>query len=135
MIARINQYNLGWQSILDSNFLGIGPDKYGVLSSVVKVYYCKFGMCTSTMDSTILKYTVNYGILYVLGVTFCLAGPFRLFLKQNILPEEKTLISMILFGIIMGCITGKLGAFPLNMFFYLALGALSHDRKKIVDQC
>ena len=124
LIARINQYQLAIDTIQKSHFLGIGPDKYGVMSGIVEKEYCNNGLCTKTMDSTIIKYLVNYGLIYLFTILIIILMCIKCFFKFSGRPDVKYLLSLVLFSLVIGSVTGKLGAFPLNMFFYYALGCV-----------
>jgi len=123
LVARLQQYQLAIDALNISNYLGIGTDKYGVVAGVMHKEYCLYGNCTTTMDSSLVKYFVNYGIVFLI-----LLGSFLVFftkysfLKNIPFRERNTIISMFIFSLVMGAVTGKLGAFPLNIFFYMIIG-------------
>ena|GEM_PF-6298397 len=114
--ARENQYEMAWELISAHPVFGIGIDKYGVLSGNTKVFtYGDYS--TTTMDSTLIKYTLNLGMVYVALAALLFLQVFKEFRKVN-----KKLLSIIAFGLAIGCVTGKLGAYPLNQYFYLVAG-------------
>jgi hypothetical protein len=117
---RVAQYVLALTSLYDHNFLGLGSDQYGVVGSLSKEY-CIHGQCTTTMDSTLLKYTVNYGVFFIIPFIVFLYKIFLYFFKieRNI---EKKVFSILVFSLVIGATTGKLGAFPLNFIFYMIFG-------------
>jgi len=122
--ARLDQYKLAYDAIISSSFLGIGTDKYGVISGFANKQFCLNGLCTTTMDSTLLKYFVNYGLLFVLVFLFWIyqAGISLIKIKDD--PEIYFLVSVFVFSIVIGLVTGKLGAYPMNLIFYMDLGAI-----------
>ena len=121
--ARLNQYDLALNALVDTAFLGLGTDKYGVVSGVVNKSFCMDGDCTTTMDSSLLKYLVNYGVSYLFILIFMFYHMFTLY-KRGVDNESGFLISVLIFGFVAGFFTGKLGAFPLNIFFYSSFGAI-----------
>lgn len=135
--ARFEQYDLAIDAILETNFLGLGTDKYGVVSGVVSKNYCLNGNCTTTMDSSLIKYFVNYGFLYFFIFIFIFINTCFIYFKR-LNDVSVFLISVVSFGIVVGFFTGKLGAFPLNLFFYSSLGAilsLAVGRRSIKESC
>jgi len=117
---RVAQYVLALTSLYDHNFLGLGSDQYGVVGSLSKEY-CIHGQCTTTMDSSLLKYTVNYGVFFIIPFIVFLYKIFLYFFKieRNI---EKKVFSILVFSLVIGATTGKLGAFPLNFILYMIFG-------------
>lgn len=105
--ARTSQYSTAYNLILNNNILGIGPDKYGVLGAVVKSY-CYDNVCTTTMDSTHLKFLVNYGVFYLI-----------LLFVYSILFCKSDSKAVLFFCLFLGIMTGKLSAYPLNLIFYI----------------
>jgi hypothetical protein len=123
LIERLQQYQLAIDALDISNYLGIGSDKYGVVAGVIHKEYCLNGNCTTTMDSSLIKYFVNYGAAYLfIFVAFLVL--FIIFSFINIVSsrERNAIMSMLVFSLIMGAVTGKLGAFPLNIVFYVLIG-------------
>ena len=125
-MMRINQYSLAYEAIINSNFLGIGSDKYGVISGLQRKELCINGICTSTMDSTLLKYLVNYGFLFLLLFLFWVAKAGFSIIKIKNNSEIYFLVSVFIFSSVIGLVTGKLGAYPLNLIFYMVLGSISY---------
>ena len=123
LIARILQYELAWISIKNSSFLGIGPDKYGVLGNYV-VEYCYSGMCTTTMDSSIIKYVVNYGLFFVLIAIWLLYRAYIFSVRSTDKRNTNVVMGVFYASLIFGLLTGKLGAFPLNIIFYMTIGII-----------
>lgn len=122
LIDRVNQYSMAWNALLYSNFLGIGTDKYGVVSGIVSKEFCLDGACTTTMDSSLIKYSVNYGLLFVFVFVFFVFFLVGRYLKNG--RRNAYFISICIFSFFIGLVTGKLGAFPMNMFFYGAVGSI-----------
>lgn len=114
--ARIFQYNLAWQLIQDNFVFGIGIDKYGVLGSFKKKFvYGNFS--TVTMDSSFFKYVVNLGVPLTISYLLVL---FSLIKKVSKKEKVNILIKRVmLFSLLMGTVTGKFGAYPLNMIFFM----------------
>ena len=77
------------------------------------------GLYTVTMDSSILKYTMNLGVVFIIIYFTIIAKTFKGAKKYN-----RDIFSVIIFGLAVGVFTGKLGAYPLNLFFYLLVGYL-----------
>lgn len=124
---RTSQWTLASSSIKQSPLIGIGIDKYGVVGSLRKIY-SKDGYSTVTMDSSLIKYTVNLGLTYLLLFTLIIRQAINKINKINkINIEINNLILflkiMLIYSIVIGLVTGKLGAFPLNMYFYIGLGS------------
>lgn len=127
--ARLNQYVLAYDAIVNSSFLGIGSDKYGVVSGIVHKEYCLGGHCTTTMDSSLIKYLVNYGIFFAALLFAFLAICGFLFFKYSRSPTVNYILSIVIFSLVIGLFTGKLGAFPMNLFFYMAVGSVFYILK------
>ena len=128
---RIEQYTMAFQVFDSTYFLGIGPDKMGSVGGLVGRSFCFNNVCTSTMDSSILKYTINYGVLFfpiLLSWLFLLQHSYsKSFQPMHLKPF---IFYLIVFALINGLVTGKLGAYPLNFYFYTSLGivATSYSR-------
>jgi len=117
---RTSQYELALENLEKNNLLGLGTDKYGVVGTIHK-RYCYNGHCTTTMDSTLIKYSVNYGILFIIFFILFLFLIFILYI--NIKNDfDKKIFSTLIFALVLGAITGKLGAYPLNIIFYMVFG-------------
>lgn len=119
--ARFEQYALARSLIEEHWFLGIGVDKYGKIGSLEKMYSLN-GYSTITMDSTIIKYTVNTGIPLIIIWLFFLLSP--IFFRSR---KKRYLVTsiyhyLIIIALVTGLVTGKLGSFPLNMYVFLFLG-------------
>ncbi len=115
--GRTTQYELAYILLKEHFFLGIGVDKYGVLGGVYKTFTYA-GHSTVTMDSSFIKYFVNLGV----PLTFSYLS--YLFLKFWIVPLKnvsyRTMFRrLMLFAFLMGAVTGKFGAYPLNMIFFM----------------
>ena len=123
LLARTEQYQLALDSIVNTDFLGIGADKYGAVSGLAHVEYCVGNRCTSTMDSSLIKYVVNYGFIFVLFfVIWCLQ--ILCLMLRNESNASKFAVSVFVFSLTVGAVTGKLGAFPLNLLFYMNMGVV-----------
>jgi hypothetical protein len=120
---RMDQYVLAYDMISNSNYLGIGPDKYGAVSGVARERYCLNERCTTTMDSSLIKYLVNYGVFFAIVLLGLLIFCVILFFKNRGSPMVTYFLSIISFCLVVGSVTGKLGAFPMNLFFYMAVGS------------
>ena len=118
--ARTSQYSLALSNFENNNFLGLGTDKYGVVGNIKK-QYCYQGHCTTTMDSTLIKYSINYGLIFLIPfiVFLGLLLLYYIYLKTDL---NKKIFGTIVFGLIIGALTGKLGAYPLNIIFYMTIG-------------
>lgn len=112
---RITQYNFALNLILDNGLIGIGIDKYGVVGSNIK-YFISGDFFSSTFDSTLLKYYINFGLIIP---TLYFAFIYNLKNKKS---KNTVFITIFLFSITMGIFTGKLNSFPLSMFFYTYVG-------------
>lgn len=125
--ARTSQWMLAFSNIKHFPLFGIGIDKYGAVGGVEKVFYLD-GYSTVTMDSSLIKYTVNLGLLFILlWFVIILSAFYRLKKLKGYFSSSTTGIfpfikAVILFAVIIGAFTGKLGAFPLNMYFYSIIG-------------
>lgn len=122
--ARTSQYTLAMDNLEENDFLGLGTDKYGVVGSIKKEF-CYQGHCTTTMDSSLLKYTLNYGIVFLLSLFLFLfvLGIYYLNIRTAL---HKKILGTIVFGLLLGAVTGKLGAFPLNLIFYMSIGVMMY---------
>ena len=78
------------------------------------------------MDSTLLKYLVNYGFLFLLLFLFWVAKAGFSIIKIKNNSEIYFLVSVFIFSSVIGLVTGKLGAYPLNLIFYMVLGSISY---------
>lgn len=116
LIARTQQYSLALNLIKKHFLFGIGIDKYGVLGSNIKILSYG-GLSTITMDSSLLKYFVNLGSTYL----FFFFGLIYYAYKNS---RYTKYFSVIVFSLVMGMFTGKLGAYPLNLYFYVSMGYL-----------
>lgn len=120
---RFQQWSLAAQLFSENPLFGIGVDKYGAVGPFRRVYE-QGGITTTTMDSSLIKYTVNLGLFYILAF-LSLVG-YSLVRVNNLridTSHKQLLTSVIVYSLIIGAVTGKLGAFPLNMYFYSAFGA------------
>jgi len=115
--ARTNQYTLAYMSIKENFFFGIGVDKYGVLGDKTKTYFLN-GFSTTSMDSSFLKYTVNLGVpLVLIYLSYMIKKVYKIYLGH--LSYTIMVKRMLFFAIAMGILTGKFGAYPLNMIFFM----------------
>lgn len=115
--ARTDQYKMAKELIISHPLFGIGIDKYGVLAGRVKALY--FGNYhTTTMDSTLIKYCVNLGLIFMIILFLIIISAYNKVQKT----DNRGLFSVVIFGFFMGCITGKLGAYPLNQYVYTTIG-------------
>ncbi len=128
---RIEQYTLAKESLIQSKLIGIGADKYGKVGNYIKEY--KFNnKATTTMDSSIIKYTLNYGIFYIVPFICFLLLTLFMFVFSPV--KETQIYSIIIFSIIIGLVTSKMGAYPLNLIFYTCIGFISGKIKIINSQ-
>lgn len=115
LTPRTNQYEMAWELIYDNFIFGIGIDKYGVMGNQVKrLYYGNHS--TTTMDSSIIKYFLNLGFIYIVTFFTMIA---KLFINSK---KSRNVFAVILFGLSIGAVTGKLGAYPMNQYFYFVTG-------------
>jgi len=114
---RESQYDLAEQSIAENFFVGIGIDKYGVLGDRVKEYSYN-GYSTVTMDSSFIKYAVNIGI--PLTITYLIYLLYLIYIRKSSVREKEIMVKrVLLLTFLMGTVTGKFGAYPLNMLFFM----------------
>lgn len=117
--GRTHQYDLARLSIEENFFTGIGIDKYGVLGNIIKEYNYR-GYSTVTMDSSFIKYFVNLGV--PMALLYLLIFFISIFKKRFKDKEKNVLIMRVLiFAFLMGTVTGKFGAYPLNLIFFMNL--------------
>ncbi len=116
---RIEQYTLAKEGLVQSNLLGIGSDKYGRVGNYIKEYKLN-NKSTTTMDSSIFKYSLNYGVFYIIPFICSFMLILFMFLLSSV--KDSQVYSVIIFSIIIGLVTGKLGAYPLNLIFYSCVG-------------
>ncbi len=128
---RIQQYTLAKESLLQSKLMGIGSDKYGRVGSHIKEFKIK-NKATTTMDSSIIKYSLNYGIFYIVPFISFLMLILFMFIVSPV--KDTQTYSIIIFSIVIGLVTGKLGAYPLNLIFYTCIGFISSKIKIINSQ-
>ena len=117
--GRTDQYDLALASIKENFISGIGIDKYGVLGLLEKEYSFR-GMTTVTMDSSFIKMFVNIGVPLSLTYLFYLIK--NIFKKKYLsyTNNQEILLKRVLILIfLMGLFTGKFGAYPLNMIFFM----------------
>ncbi len=128
--ARTHQYELARLSIEENFIFGIGVDKYGVLGDKKKYYNYK-GYSTVTMDSSFIKYVVNIGV--PLSMFYLIYIFFLIFRKRFDKKEKDILVKrVLLLAFFMGTVTGKFGAYPLNLIFFMNL-MIVHNNKKSND--
>jgi O-antigen ligase len=114
---RINQYTMALNLIYEKPIFGIGIDKYGVLAGTSSKSFTYNGITTTTMDSSILKYLVNLGLLFAVIEIVLFVRAY-----SNCKNINRNIYLYIVFGLVIGSVTGKMGAYPLNQYFYTALG-------------
>lgn len=121
--GRTTQYDLAKLSIEDNFFSGIGIDKYGVLGDKTKEYHFK-GHSTTTMDSSFIKYFVNLGVPLAF---IYLAYIFFLIFRKRYDDDAKNILikRLLILTFLMGTVTGKFGAYPLNLIFFINLMTFS----------
>ena len=136
--ARLSQYSLARELIISYPLFGIGVDKYGVLGSVTKEFSYN-GLSTITMDSDLIKYIVNLGLVYAILLITLLRKTYKYVSRF-----DRNAYIFVVFGLVMGAVTGKMGSYPMNQFFYPIFGYIiftrdvygnySHDEISILSQ-
>ncbi|MGR5078517.1 O-antigen ligase family protein [Photobacterium swingsii] len=125
--ARIEQYNLALELIGHNPLLGIGVDKYGHLGSMSKVLTYKHHS-TTTMDSSFIKYVVNTGVpIFVAGI---IVVSLTLIKSKRARSERCLVLAILSFSAVMGAVTGKFGAYPINYMVYICIGLSCHYIRK-----
>lgn len=123
LIARTRQYHMAFEIFKNHPLTGIGIDKYGVVGNNVKVMVTSYG-ATTTMDSTIIKYLTNLGLFYYTLLLIFTLNIIKdiLYIMKKCWNKYNYMLSILSFSLIIGCFTGKLGAFPLNLYFFVLIG-------------
>ncbi len=126
--ARTDQYDLAKLSIEENLFTGIGIDKYGVLGDRKKVYHYR-GLSTVTMDSSFIKYFVNIGVPLAF---IYLVYLFYLIFNERYNEKQKNILvkRILIFAFLMGTVTGKFGAYPLNLVFFMNIFTFNKYQKE-----
>ena len=115
--ARTSQWTMAYK-LFDSNPLfGIGTDKYGGgLGSQGKRLTFQ-GAATTTMDSSLIKYLLNLGLIFVVLFFLLLMKTYKTIRKY-----DRYAYIFIIFGLLIGAVTGKLAAYPMNQYFFPLIG-------------
>ena len=116
LAARENQYIMAFKLISNYPIFGIGIDKYGAIAGRSKAFFFA-NSGTVTMDSTLLKYTVNLGLVF----TVCFfALLFRVYKHGK--KMENDAFPLVIFSLGIGAVTSKLGAYPINQYLFTYIG-------------
>lgn len=116
LTPRIEQYSMAFHLVSENLLFGIGIDKYGVMGNLVKVFrYDNYS--TTTMDSSLLKYMLNLGLIFCIVYFIIIHTSYEEIKKTN-----SYIFAIVIFGLCMGLVTGKLGSYPLNQYFYIIVG-------------